>query len=83
LSFAVFALGGADPNVGFYLRILRFDRPMIIVRPIWDTIVVSCAIVASAMCEESVRHVNMGLLPLIVPCKGPPLYLLGCDIEGL
>jgi hypothetical protein len=51
LSLALFALGGADPTCVFCLRTLSYSRPMEIVGPVLDTVVVSHAIVG-ASCEE-------------------------------
>jgi hypothetical protein len=65
LSLALFSLGGPDPGGWFFLRILRFGRPMAIVGPILDTVVISHAIVVGTMCVESGRPVNMGLLHLV------------------
>jgi hypothetical protein len=45
LSLALFALGGADSTGGFYLRTLSFGRPMIIMGPVLDTVVISRAVV--------------------------------------
>jgi hypothetical protein len=58
LSLALFALGGAQPAGGFYLRTLSFGRTMPIMGPVLDTIVVSC-VVAGMMCEELGRYVNI------------------------
>jgi hypothetical protein len=51
LSLALFALGGADPTGRFCLRILSFVRPTTIVRPIFDTVVVSLG-VEGMVCDE-------------------------------
>jgi hypothetical protein len=52
LSRTLFALGGTDPTGGFYLKTLSFAGPSAIMGPVWDTIDVSCAVVAGTMCEE-------------------------------
>jgi hypothetical protein len=41
LSFALFALGGADPTGGFCLQILSFSKLIGIVGPIFDMVVIS------------------------------------------
>jgi hypothetical protein len=64
LSLTLFALGGANPTGGFGLITLSYSRPMIIVGPILNTVVVSC-IVVGTLCEALGRRVNMGLLHLV------------------
>jgi hypothetical protein len=59
-SLALFALGGTDLTGGFCLQTLRFIRPMVIVGPILDTVVIYCAI-EDMICEEQgackyIRH---------------------------
>jgi hypothetical protein len=51
LSLALFALGGADPTSKFCLRTLSIAGPSIIMGPIWDTLVVSHAVIAGTMYE--------------------------------
>jgi hypothetical protein len=58
LSLALFALGSADLTGRFCLRTLNFGRPMPIVGPILDIVVVSRDVVGM-MCEESGRRVNV------------------------
>jgi hypothetical protein len=69
LSIALFALGGADTIGGFCLQTLSFGRPTVIMRPIWDTIVVPHVVIAGKMCKKSRRRVNMGLLRLVRVCR--------------
>jgi tryptophan-rich sensory protein len=51
LSFALFALGGADPTDKFFLRTLSFASPSAIIGLIWDMLVVSRAVIAGVMYE--------------------------------
>jgi hypothetical protein len=51
LSFALFALGGANPTSRCCLRTLRFVGSSTIVGPIFDMIIISLD-VASMICEE-------------------------------
>jgi hypothetical protein len=51
--------------------------PSVVMGPIWDTIIVSCAVIAGAMCEEYGRCVNMGLLhPLLRLVRAYPFTSL-------
>jgi hypothetical protein len=65
LSLALFALDDADPSGGFCLGTLSFGRPTAIVGPILDTVVVSHE-AEGTVCEELGKHVNMGLLWLLL-----------------
>jgi hypothetical protein len=58
LSLALFALGGANPTIGFPLSTLSFSRSTTIVGPILDMVVIPHA-VEGTMCEESGRHVSI------------------------
>jgi hypothetical protein len=58
LSLALFALCSADPTDRFCLRTLNFGRPMPIVGPILDIVVVFRNVVGM-MCEESGRRANV------------------------
>jgi hypothetical protein len=51
LSLALFALGGADPTGGFCLRNLSFSKPMAIMGPVLDTVVIFHDI-EGMVCEE-------------------------------
>jgi hypothetical protein len=51
LSLTLFAMGSGDPTGRFYLRTLSFSRPMTIMGPILDTVVVS-RVVERMICEE-------------------------------
>jgi hypothetical protein len=62
----MFALGGADLASGFCLRTLSFGRPMTNMGTILDIVVVSRAVIVGTTCEESGRHVNMGLPHLLL-----------------
>jgi hypothetical protein len=64
LSLALFTLGDADLTDGFYLRTLRYSRPMTIMGPVLDIIIVSRVIVDTS-CEELGWYVNMSLLRLV------------------
>jgi hypothetical protein len=57
LSLALFALGDADPAGGFCLRTLNFGRHMLCMGTVLDMIAV-----ATTMCNELGRPVNVGLL---------------------
>jgi hypothetical protein len=63
LSLALFALGGSNLAVGFYLRTLSYSRPTTIVGLILDMVVVSRVVVGTS-CKELGRHVNLDLLCL-------------------
>jgi hypothetical protein len=58
---------------------------MTIVGPIWDMIVVSCTVVADAMCQESGPEAckHEFIEPFTASYKGLALYLISCDITGL
>jgi hypothetical protein len=71
LSLALFALGGSDPTGEFFLRTLSLAGPSIIMGPVWDTIVVSHAVIASVMCEEYGGVQTQSTAPLTVSCEGP------------
>jgi hypothetical protein len=49
LSLALFALGGVDPTSRFCLRTLTFAGPSAIMGPVWGIVVISHAVIASAM----------------------------------
>jgi hypothetical protein len=65
LSLGLFVLGGADPVGWFFLGTLSFGRSTTIVGPVSDTVAISHAVVAGAICEESGKLVNIGLLHLL------------------
>jgi hypothetical protein len=58
LSLTLFALGSADPTVGFCLRTLALGKTTAIVGPILDTVVISHTVEAT-LCKESKGHVNI------------------------
>jgi hypothetical protein len=64
LSLTLFALGNADPVGEFCIRTLSYSRPMTIMEPILDTVIISRVVVGTS-CEELRRRVNMGLLRLV------------------
>jgi uncharacterized membrane protein SirB2 len=51
LSLALFTLGAAVPTSGVFLRTLSFSKPMAIVGPILDTVLLSRTI-EDVVCEE-------------------------------
>jgi hypothetical protein len=66
LSLALFALGGADLTSAVCLRALSFGKSTAIVGPVLDTVVISHDVIVGMVCEESGRHVNIGLLHLLL-----------------
>jgi hypothetical protein len=57
LSLALFALDVTDLTSGFCLRTLCYRKPMTIMGPVLNTVVVS-HVVEGTLCEESRGHVN-------------------------
>jgi hypothetical protein len=77
LSLTLFSLGGANSTCKFCLRTLIFGRPMTIFGPVLDMIVVSSAVIAGTMCEESRSDINIDLLCLVrVHCFASSLVTL-------
>jgi hypothetical protein len=57
-SLVLAALGSSDPTGRFCLRTLSIGRPMVIVRPILDTVTISLG-VEVVVCEEQVGRANV------------------------
>jgi hypothetical protein len=66
LSLTLFALGSAVQTGWFCLRTLSFGRMTTIMGPILDMVDVSGAVIASVMGKKLGRHVNKGLLRLLL-----------------